>query len=123
MYLSGSKWNTKKRRPRRSNPVAVIYVERVVVPQTPPLFIVTPIPTRSPATIILEADSLFQAGKLMQAEQAYHEAISIDPQEADYYTELARIQVFAGRYGDAVTNASNAILLDPNSAVANAVLG
>ena len=133
MYLSGSKWNTKKRRPRRSNPwrvailvvliVAVIYVERVVVPQTPPLFVVTPIPTRSPATIILEADSLFQAGKLMQAEQAYHEAISIDPQEADYYSELARIQVFAGRYGDAVTNASNAILLNPNSATANAVLG
>jgi tetratricopeptide (TPR) repeat protein len=133
MYLSGSKWNTKKRRPRRSNPwrvafllvliVAVIYVERVVVPQTPPLFVVTPIPTRSPATIILEADSLFQAGKLLQAEQAYHEAISIDPQEADYYTELARIQVFAGRYAEAVTNASNAILLDPNSAIANAVLG
>ena len=133
MYLSGSKWNTKKRHPRRSNPwrvafllvliVAVIYVERVVVPQTPPLFVVTPIPTRSPATIILEADSLFQAGKLLQAEQAYQQAISIDPQEADYYTELARIQVFAGRYAEAVTNASNAILLNPNSALANAVLG
>ena len=93
------------------------------MPQTPPLFVVTPIPTRSPATIILEADSLFQAGKLAQAEQAYHEAISINPQEDDYYTELARIQVFAGRYEEAVTNASNALLLDPNSALANAVLG
>ena len=80
MHLSGSKWNTKKRRRRRSSPwrvallllliATVIYVERVVVPQTPPLFVVTPIPTRSPATIILEADSLFQAGKLAQAEQA-----------------------------------------------------
>ena len=133
MHLSGSKWNTKKRRRRRSSPwrvallllliATVIYVERVVVPQTPPLFVVTPIPTRSPATIILEADSLFQAGKLAQAEQAYHEAISINPQEDDYYTELARIQVFAGRYEEAVTNASNALLLDPNSALANAVLG
>jgi tetratricopeptide (TPR) repeat protein len=133
MHLSGSKWNTKKRRQRRSSPwrvallllliATVIYVERVVVPQTPPLFVVTPIPTRNPATIILEADSLFQAGKLAQAEQAYHEAISINPQEDDYYTELARIQVFAGRYEDAVTNASNALLLDPNSALANAVLG
>ncbi len=133
MHLSGSKWNTKKRRPRRSSPwrvallllliATVIYVERVVVPQTPPLFVVTPIPTRNPATIILEADSLFQAGKLAQAEQAYHEAIAINPQEDDYYTELARIQVFAGRYEDAVTNASNALLLDPNSALANAVLG
>ena len=133
MYLSGSKWNTRKRRRRRSSPwrVAflllliggVIYVERVVVPQTPPLFVVTPIPTRSPATIILEADSLFQAGKLALAEKAYHQAISINPQEADYYTELARIQVFAGKYPEAVTNASNALLLDPNSAIANAVLG
>ncbi len=133
MHLSGSKWNTKKRRQRRSSPwrvallllliATVIYVERVVVPQTPPLFVVTPIPTRNPATIILEADSLFQAGKLAQAEQAYHEAIAINPQEDDYYTELARIQVFAGRYEDAVTNASNALLLDPNSALANAVLG
>ena len=133
MHLSGSKWNTKKRRQRRSSPwrvallllliATVIYVERVVVPQTPPLFVVTPIPTRNPATIILEADSLFQAGKLAQAEQAYHEAIAINPQEDDYYTELARIQVFAGRYEEAVTNASNALLLDPNSALANAVLG
>ena len=133
MHLSGSKWNTKKRRRRPSSPLrvallllliaAVIYVERVVVPQTPPLFVVTPIPTRSPATIILEADSLFHAGKLAQAEKAYHEAISIDPQEDDYYTELARIQVFAGRYAEAVTNASNALLLDPNSGLANAVLG
>jgi tetratricopeptide (TPR) repeat protein len=133
MYLSGSKWNTRKRRSRRSNPwrvvflllliAGVIYVERVVVPQTPPLFVVTPIPTRSPATIVLEADSLFLAGKLAQAEQAYQEAISIDPQGADYYTELARIQVFAGRYDEAVANASNALLLDPNSALANAVLG
>jgi tetratricopeptide (TPR) repeat protein len=102
---------------------AVIYVERVVVPQTPPLFVVTSVPTRSPASIILEADSLFQAGKLGQAEQSYQEAISINPEEADYYSELARIQVFAGKYAEAVTNASNAILLDPNSAIANAVLG
>lgn len=133
MYLSGSKWNTRKRRRRQSNPWrivllllligGVIYVERVVVPQTPPLFVVTPIPTRNPATIILEADSLFRAGKLALAEQAYQEAISIDPQEADYYTELARIEVFGGKYSAAVTNASNAILLNPNSAMANAVLG
>ncbi|GMR09634.1 MAG: hypothetical protein BMS9Abin28_0453 [Anaerolineae bacterium] len=133
MYLSGSKWNTRKRRRRRSSPwrvallllliAGVIYVERVVVPQTPPLFVVTPIPTRSPATIILEADSLFKAGKLAQAETAYKEAISVDPQESDYYAELARIQVFAGNFSEAVTNASNAILLDPNSALANAVLG
>lgn len=133
MYLSGSKWNTRKRRKRRSNPwrVAVLllliagvsYVERIVVPQTAPLFVVTPIPTRSPASIILEADSLFQAGKLQQAVIAYRQAIQADPDQPDYYTQLARVQVYAGDYSEAVTNASNAVLLEPNSGMANAVLG
>lgn len=132
MYLSGSKWNTRARR-RRSNPWRVValvaliggvlYVQRFIVPRTQPLFVPTAVPTRSPASFILEADSLFEAGKLEQAEQAYQEAIAVSPQEAAYYTELARVQVFAGKYGEAVTNASNALLLDPNSAMANAVLG
>ncbi len=132
MYLSGSKWNTRARR-RRSNPWRVValvaliggvlYVQRFIVPRTQPLFVPTAVPTRSPASFILEAESFFGAGKLEQAEQAYQEAIAVSPQEADYYTELARVQVFAGKYGEAVTNASNALLLDPNSAMANAVLG
>jgi hypothetical protein len=59
MYLSGSKWNTKRKR-RRSNPwrilvlilliAAVVYIERFVVPTVPLLFVVSPTPTRSPAT-------------------------------------------------------------------------
>lgn len=132
MYLSGSKWNLKKRR-RRRKPwlivlllvfiAAMVYVYQVVVPTVPPLFVITPTPTRSPASIVLEAESLFQAGKLAQAQEAYQQAIAIDPTEPAYYIELARIQVFAGEYDEAVTNASNALLLDPNSPLANAVLG
>lgn len=101
----------------------LIYVERIVVPQTAPLFVVTSIPTRSAASIILEAESLFQAGNLRQAESAYRQAIQADPEQVNYYSQLARVQVFAGDYDKAVTNASNAVLLDPNSAMANAVLG
>jgi tetratricopeptide (TPR) repeat protein len=134
MYLSGSKWNTRAtRRRRRGSPwrVAalvvliggVVYFERTVVPRTPPLFIPTAVPTRSPATFILEAESLFQAGKLEQAEAAYLQAIEVDPDAVQFYTELARVQVFSGKYDQAVTNASNALLLDPNSAMAHAVLG
>lgn len=133
MYLSGSKWNTRKRRKRRSNPwrvvvlliliAAVIYVERVVVPQTAPLFVVTPIPTRSPASIILEAETMFQAGSLQQAAAAYRQAIQADPEQISYYTELARVQVFAGDYDSAVTNARNALILNDQSAEALAVLG
>jgi len=132
MYLSGSRWNTRRRR-RRSNPWRVLgmllligtllYLNSFILPEAPPLFVATPVPTRSPASMALEGESLFQAGKLAQAEQAYLQAIAIDPQNPDYYLELARIQVFAGDYAGAVSNASNAVLLDPNSAKANAVLG
>ena len=132
MYLSGSKWNTRKRR-RRSNPwrvlglllliAALLYLNSFILPETPPFFVATLVPTRSPASLVLEGESLFQAGKLAQAKLSYLEAIAIDPQNPDYYIELARIQVFTGEYAEAVSNASNAVLLDPNSARANAVLG
>jgi hypothetical protein len=73
MYLSGSKWNMRKRR-RRSRPWLILilllliaagaYIERVIVPSVPPLFIPTLTPTRSPATFVLQAESLCAAGKL-----------------------------------------------------------
>jgi hypothetical protein len=73
MYLSGSKWNMRKKR-RRSNPwrillllvliAAALYVERFVVPTIPTPFIPTPTPTRNPASFLLEAETFFQAGKL-----------------------------------------------------------
>jgi tetratricopeptide (TPR) repeat protein len=132
MYLSGSKWNTRRRR-RRSNPWrvlglllligALLYLNSFILPTAPPLFVSTAVPTRSPASLALEGESLFQAGKLAQAEAAYREAIAIDPQDPNHYIELARIQVFAGDYAEAVSNSSNAVLLDPNSARANAVMG
>jgi len=130
MYLSGSKWNMRKRR-RRSKPwlalalialiAAGIYVERVIVPTVPPLFIPTPTPTRSPATFAIQAESLFAAGRLDQAEEAYREAIAIDPQQAAFYVALARVQVFNNRPEEAASSAQDALLIDPNSAQAHAV--
>jgi tetratricopeptide (TPR) repeat protein len=132
MYLSGSKWNMRKRR-RKTNPwrvlflllliAGVLYIERFVVPTVPPLFIPTLTPTRSPASFLLEAETLFQAGKLAQAEASYLEAIEVNPTEASYFVDLARVQVFSGKYTEAGESASNALLLAPNSALANAVYG
>jgi tetratricopeptide (TPR) repeat protein len=132
MYLSGSKWNMRKKR-RRSNPfrvlililliAAAIYFERVIVPTIPPPFVPTPVPTRSPASFVLEAESLFEAGKLAQAEISYNEAIGANPHEPDFHLNLARIQVFSGKYDEAEESASNAVLIEPNSAIANAVYG
>jgi tetratricopeptide (TPR) repeat protein len=132
MYLSGSKWHLRKKR-RRSNPWRVlillllvggaIYIWQFYIPTVPPLFVPTLTPTRSPASILLEAESLFQAGKLSQAEVTYQEAIAVNPREASYYIELARVRVFAGKYAEAETAARDALVIDPNSALAHAVLG
>ena len=131
MYLSGSKWNLLKKR-RRSSPwrvllllvfiAAAIYFWQVYLPTIPPPFIPTPTPTRSPASFVLEAESLFEAGKLDQAEAAYLEAILADPREPVHYIELARVQMFAGKYGEAETNARDALVLNPESALAHAYL-
>jgi tetratricopeptide (TPR) repeat protein len=130
MYLSGSKWNMRRRR-RRSRPwlvpilvlliAAGVYFERVIVPSVPPLFVPTLTPTRSPATYVLQAESLFAAGKLDQAEEAYRQAITIDPQQAAFYVALARTQVFNNMPEDAARSAEDALLIDPNSAQAHAV--
>lgn len=130
MYLSGSKWNMRRRR-RRTNPLrvlvllsliaAAIYFERVIVPTVPPLFVPTPVPTRSSASFALEAVSSFEAGRLAQAEEAFREAIAANPREQAYHVDLARVLVYAGRYQEAETSASNSVLLDPSSPIANAV--
>lgn len=132
MYLSGSKWNMRKKR-RRTNPwrvffllaliAGLVYVERIIVPTIPPPFVATPTPTQSPASFVMQAESFYQAGKLAQAEEAYKKAIEIDPLNANYFIDLARILVFQSKYQQAEESASNALLLQSNSALANAVYG
>ena len=131
MYLRGSKWDLRKKR-GRSRPwrilflllliVGAVYIWQIYIPTVPPLFIPTLTPTRSPASFVLEAESLFQAGKLSLAEESYLEAIAVNPRETTYYIELARIRVFAGNYAEAGTAARDALVIDPNSALAHAVL-
>jgi len=132
MYLSGSKWNLRKKR-RRSSPwrvllilvfiAAAVYLWQIYIPTIPPPFIPTPTPTRSPASFVLEAETLFDSGKLDQAEAAYLEAILADPRETAYYIALARVRIFAGKFEDAETTARDALVLNQDSALAHAFLG
>ena len=79
----------KKKRRRRPNPWRVIllliligaalYVNQVVVPAMPPLFIPTATPTRDPESFVSAADALFDSAKYAQAITAYEEAIRIIP--------------------------------------------
>lgn len=133
MYLRGNKW-TMARRPQRRASIwriavllgligAALYVNRVVVPATPPLLIPTPTPTQSPESYINLAQELYAAGKLSQAIDAYEQAIATDPTNPSNYIELARLQVFTGQYDQAIENTQNALLKNPNNPLAHAVMG
>jgi tetratricopeptide (TPR) repeat protein len=100
-----------------------IYVDRFVVPSTSPLFIPTPTPTRSPESFLNEAGDLIQKGKINQAIEMYKEAVKADPQNPAVYVTLARWQVLYGDYDGAMENVQNALLLNPNHALAMAVRG
>lgn len=132
MYLSGSKWSmTRKKRP--SNPLrlillvalvgAAIYVNQVVVPVTPPLFVSTPTPTRSPDSFINEALTMVKQGKFTLAEAAYQQAIQANPKNINIYLDLARQQVLYGKFDSALENTDNALLLNNNNSLAHAVRG
>ena len=51
------------------------------------------------------------------------EAINTDPNNAANFVTLARLEVFAGKYDDAILNAQNALLKNPNNPLAHAVQG
>ncbi|HEY9075536.1 MAG TPA: tetratricopeptide repeat protein [Anaerolineaceae bacterium] len=102
---------------------AALYVNQVVVPATPPLFVPTKTPTRAPESYIVEAESLANQGKLNQAIQAYKAAILASPKNAANYIAIARLQVFTADYDGALENIQNALVLNSNNSTAHAVKG
>jgi tetratricopeptide (TPR) repeat protein len=132
MYLRGSKWSYTHRR-KRSHPWRIIlliglvgaalYVNQVVVPATPPLFVPTPTQTRAPESYVTEAENLLGEGKIPLAVAAYQQAVEADPKNANNFVALAKLQVSLGAYQDAVENSENALVLTPNNANAYALRG
>ncbi|HEX9027948.1 MAG TPA: tetratricopeptide repeat protein, partial [Anaerolineales bacterium] len=92
MYLRGNKWTVTKRARRRPNMFRItilvvligiaLYVNQVVVPATPPLFMPTPTPTHSPESFVNQAGDYLKTGKLDRAIEAYQNAIDSDPGNA-----------------------------------------
>ncbi len=132
MYLRGSKFNMTRRR-RNSSPILILalliliggmfYVNLVVVPATPPLFIPTSTPTTSPVTFIKNAEDLIAQGKIQQGMEAYKQAIKSEPKNSANYITLAQLQVFSGDYQGAIDNAQNALLINANNSMAHAIHG
>jgi tetratricopeptide (TPR) repeat protein len=130
MYLRGSKWNMSRRRRQRANPWRVLillaligvalYVNQVVVPATPPLFIPTPTPTRDPESFINEAEELFNSGKISQSIPGYETAIRANPDNPALYLALAKAQIYSGKFEDALESAERALILNSNNPTAHA---
>ena len=117
--------NRRKRRPNYFAWAILIlvvlfgyYFNQVYLPTQPNPFEPTPTPTRSPESFVTEAQILYSEGKLLPAIDAYQAAINASPQDSSLYVALARVQIFAGEYEDAQKNAENALLLNPNNALA-----
>ncbi|MDQ3005933.1 MAG: tetratricopeptide repeat protein [Chloroflexota bacterium] len=97
------------------------FFNQVYLPTQPNPFEATPTPTRSPESLVTEAQALFEDGKLLDSIEAYQAAINASPGDPLLYVAIARVQVFAGQYEEAQSNAENALLLNSNSSMAYAV--
>ena len=98
-----------------------------------PLFQSTPTPTRAADSYALEGDANFTAGNLDEAILAYQEALRVDPNKADTWAKLARIQTYSSaflitteqrqeRLLAALESARKAVDLAPDDSTAHAIL-
>ncbi|MBI2331828.1 MAG: tetratricopeptide repeat protein [Chloroflexi bacterium] len=97
-----------------------------------PLFLPTATPTRFAASYTLEGDAYFTAGQLDAAINAYREATTVDPNNAEVWAQLSRVQTYSTalivqredlltRLDEAIASAEKAIEVDPDSSDAHAV--
>lgn len=122
-----------RRTRKRSNPWRIlllviliggaIYLNQIVIPQTPQLFVPTPTPTRSPESFVNEAEKSFADGKMIAAIEAYRQAVLVDPQNKSNYVAMARVQIFAGQYQQALESAERALVGNDNYSMAHALRG
>ncbi|NSW51245.1 MAG: tetratricopeptide repeat protein [Anaerolineae bacterium] len=97
-----------------------------------PFFQPTPIPTRTAGNYTLQGETFFIAGDLQKAIDSYDQALLLEPDNAEMWAELARIQAYSSstmttdsqrleRMQTALASADRAIEIDPSSSYAHAV--
>ena len=97
-----------------------------------PLFKETAIPTRSASSYALEGDANFSAGKVEDSILAYQHAVEVDPNNAEIWWKLSRIQTYSSTYlitnaqkkarlQEALQSAEKAIAIAPDDSTVRAV--
>ena len=98
-----------------------------------PLFLPTPLPTRSVESYVLEGDVNFSTGQVAAAITAYQEGLEMNPNDAETWWKLARIQTYSSaflitddekrtRLLEALESARKAVALAPEDSNAHAIL-
>ena len=97
-----------------------------------PPFLPTPTPTRLAESYSMEGDAQFTAGDMDAAIVAYTEAVRVDPNNAEVWAKLARIQTYSSsllttdnaqreRLGEALVSAEKAVELAPDDSFVHAI--
>jgi len=97
-----------------------------------PLFTATATPTRTANSYALEGDAQFTAGELDASIKAYREAVRVDPNNAEVWAKLARIQTYStsllvaedairARLAEALESANKAVELAPDDSSVYAI--
>ena len=113
--------------------VMVWVLQQVSKGEIKPLFQATPTPTRAADSYALEGDANFTAGNLNDAIQAYQRAADVNPDNAQTWAKLARIQTYSSaflitnpekkvRLLDALESARKAVELAPDDSTTHAIL-
>lgn len=108
-------------------------IQQVQSGEIKPLFDATPTPTRSLNSLLLEGDALFTAGNLNAAIAAYEQALQMNPNDAETWAKMARIQTYSSaflitdaekkeRLLAALDSARKAVELEPENSTARAIL-
>jgi tetratricopeptide (TPR) repeat protein len=142
MQLSGKEPNFHETR-SRSNPYRMMFWTVLIVlgavlirgyekGSIQPLFLATVTPTRTTNSFALEGETHFKAGDLEKAIIAFQAATRLDPNNAQMWAEMARIQAYssnmlttneeqAARLQDALASVDKAVALSPDDSTVHAI--